>query len=84
MKLRIREMPNGKWILECKRWHDFKWSGLRIDKVNTVGASKAGVFDLPRLCVESPASVHYPLTWHDHKTGVYAAKREAISLLGIE
>lgn len=79
MKLRIREMPNGKWILECKSWHDFKWSGLRIDKVNTKGASEAGIFDLPMLRIEPPASVHYPLTWHEQNRRLRCKKRSNVT-----
>jgi hypothetical protein len=83
MKLRVRQLANDQWILEARRWHQFAWRGARIDRSQTTPcAAAAGVFDLPRLAIEAPDSIHYPLTWHSSKDSAIAAFKDARALLG--
>jgi len=37
---------------------------------------------LPRLAIEAPDSIHYPLTWHSSKDSAIAAFKDARALLG--
>ena len=84
MKLRVRQLANGKWMLEAKRWHDFGWKGVRIDRSTTTrGAAQLGVFNLPMLSFEDAGSVHYTLTWHSSQQSAINAMNEARSLLGV-
>jgi hypothetical protein len=83
MKLRVRQLANGKWLLEAKRWHDFGWKGARIDRSRTTrAAAEVGVFDLPAISIEAPGSIHYPLTWYASEHAATMALNDARAILG--
>jgi hypothetical protein len=83
MKFRTRQLPNGKWAVEVKRWHDINWKGAYVDRMTTGGSLQSGARSVPVMSVEAPGSIHYPLTWHANEAHAQAEVNELMSIAGI-
>lgn len=81
MELRTRELPNGKWITEARRW--FGWRGVYLQPTFTRGSFEVGKgirwADFPR-----PGSIHYELSWHETEQDALAHLNEVRSFFNIK
>jgi len=82
MKTRIRQLPHGEWICECRCWYHLRWHGIRAERVFTLGCVGTGHHGVPRITIEPVGDVHYPLTWHKDEAGATAEMKLILSLLG--
>lgn len=82
----VRELANGKWVCDIRGpgFFDSTWKAARITKTHTVHTARElknydGVMSISR---EAPASVHYPLCFHETKEEAEQVQRDVRAFYG--
>lgn len=83
MKLRTRQMPNGLWICEGRRWWQRVWRAVGFREYDTKLAIERGA-RAKTIELLPPGDPHYVTCWHIADRFALQVMRDAESLLGRE
>lgn len=83
MKIRVRNLPNGKWICEVRRWYWLSWRAAAFREYDTGLSIKRD-----KICKafnpEIAGSAHYPTCWHDTADQAEKVRQEVVSFFNLE
>ena len=82
MKTRVRQMPNGKWLCEVKRWLWPSWRAAGFGTYPSGFSTKQGR-DVMYFKPIKPADDHYPCLWHDTEADAKKVMLDVISFFNM-
>lgn len=84
MKVRTRQLPNDKYIVEVSGFTTFyRWLGAGTWEAMSQASFDRGT-SAKALCTYVPGNDHYATVWHKNAAAAQVAENEIRSLLGEE
>lgn len=82
MKTRVRQLANGKWVCEIKRWHELRWKSAYLMCLQSRQSMENGHQAL-MLCVRAPGDTHYSTMWKVTRSEAEAVQRDILAYAGV-
>jgi hypothetical protein len=79
--IRIRELENGMWVAEAKKWYWFKWRAISIGEYDTMVSLRNGR-RAEYVRFYKQGSDHYPTMWKPTFDDAFEVVKKYVSFLG--